>query len=438
MTIHLDAIASLLEQGAADSAVRLLRGAWEPEMPPERRVPLYGLWIRALCDTGEYQRALTLARRAVSEFPSELDLAISLGNVLDVTGEVEESRDVFLRACELDDSSALARFNLGAAYERLGDEQKAERCYREAVARDEQGQFIEANHALGALLRRGGRLHEAEELYASILEQEPLQVDALVEHGICLSDLGRHEEAFERFREALSQDPTHAPAWYNRAVTLYRTGDLAGAIEAMRSAQQLDPDNPLTLAVLGSWQLQDPESLDDALSMLYGSIERLIELHRQHQVNNAYASVVMEEVFDALWTGGRAAEAREQARSAARLDWITPHMLDTLNRADHGDAASAVTYRVIARACPEGDEPAAPPHWPADVRGFETDLAVVAETEDEARELTRAWLRAVEGGSRLHVDVTVTDCIRASDPTPDRVRPRGVARVESSRAWLRG
>ena len=48
----LDAIATLLDQGAADSAVRLLRSCWEPELPADDLVRMYCMWIRGLCETG--------------------------------------------------------------------------------------------------------------------------------------------------------------------------------------------------------------------------------------------------------------------------------------------------------------------------------------------------------------------------------------------------
>ncbi|MBP7003790.1 MAG: hypothetical protein KBB57_19935, partial [Amaricoccus sp.] len=63
-TLPLDAIATLLDQGAADSAVRLLRSSWEPELPPDDLVRMYCMWIRGLCETGELDNALTLAKRA--------------------------------------------------------------------------------------------------------------------------------------------------------------------------------------------------------------------------------------------------------------------------------------------------------------------------------------------------------------------------------------
>lgn len=136
MRPQLDAIATLLDQGAADSAVRLLRSSWEPELPEHDRIPLFCMWIRGLCDIGDYEHALILARRAAGEFPRKPDILTALGNVLDLCGELDEAREAFEVAVALDPRGVLPHYNLGAVLERLGDETKAEDCYREAIALD--------------------------------------------------------------------------------------------------------------------------------------------------------------------------------------------------------------------------------------------------------------------------------------------------------------
>ncbi|MCA9636898.1 MAG: tetratricopeptide repeat protein, partial [Myxococcales bacterium] len=174
---QLDAIGTLLDQGAADSAVRLLRSCWEPELPPSELSRMYCLWIRGLSETGEMASAVTLARRAASEFPRHPDILIALGNVLDIVGDFEGARAAFESAIGADPSGALQRYNLGAILERLGDEDRAEDAYRTANALDgDQGPMVEATSALGALLRRQGRLEEAEQVYDGYLAEDPLHI----------------------------------------------------------------------------------------------------------------------------------------------------------------------------------------------------------------------------------------------------------------------
>jgi len=414
----------------------MLRNSWEPELPVHQLVPLYCMWIRGLCDTGELNQARTLAVRAGDEFPREPDIQIALGNVCDLCGDLEAARDAFQKALEADEALALAQYNLGAVLERLGQEDEAERCYREAILCDREGDggsMFEASAALGALLRRTGRLHEAADVYEAYLDEDPINVDILVEHGICLSDLDEFESAVTRLKLALSLDTSHGGAWYNLAITLYRMGRHEDAIVAMQRAHKADPEGPLTLAVLGSWLLSDGESnLDQALGMLYNALEIVIQLAAMEEVGSGYASLVFEEVFEALWQRTRHAEAREVARRAAQRDWITTHMLNTLNEADHGRSESVTAFTVLARA--EAGE--APEHWPQDASGYVTGLTVLASNEDEARSYSLEYLRNIEAPG---VQVRIETVRKGGDELGDAAtRARGVVGVRNGRDYYRG
>jgi Flp pilus assembly protein TadD len=432
MVAPLDAIATLLDEGAADSAVRMLRSSWEPDMPAEARVPHYCMWIRGLCETGDLEHAVILAKRAAEEFPRDIDVLTALGNVCDLGGDLEKARDAFATAVEVEPNSALAHYNLGAVTERLGDDKTAEAQYERALELESQPPLVEAVAALGGLLRRESRLGEALEVYEMYLAEDPLDVEILVEHGICLSDLEHFDEALDRFATALSLERAHAGAWYNQAITYYRLGRLEEARVSMEHAREAEPDNPLTLAVLGSWRLADPEvDLDDSLSLIYRALDCLQELARQDLLSPAYAALVVEEAFEALWHAERHREAREVARLAGRRDWITPHMLEVLNQADYGLCEGVVAYRVVARA--SADEKV-PPEWPADAHGFTTDLTVLAGNEDEARALTVDWLSQLDPDVRVEIQLVAPDTHTPEQRAP---RPRGVTRVETMRAFFR-
>ncbi len=433
---QLDAVATLLEEGAASSAVRMLRNSWEPEIPPDERIPLYCMWIRALCDTADLEHALTLATRAADELPRQPDILIALGNVHDLRGELPQSRDAFRKSLDVDPDNALAHYNLGAVLERLGDEDGAEVSYRDALAIEvDGGSMYEAAAALGALLRRTGRLEEAAGVYEVYLDEDPINVDILVEHGICLSDLDEFPEAVERFELALTLETDHAGAWYNLAITLYRMGQNADAITAMEKAHAADPRSPLTLAVLGSWYMAGHDrNLDDALSMLYGALDLLDELDATEGLNCSYASLVYEEVFEALWQRKRYNEARRVARSAGRRDWITAHILNTLNEADHGRCQKVTAFRVDAVA----EAPEALEHWPEDANGYRTGLAVLASTEDEAREYSLEYLRSVESSPSVRIQIEKVRPGPAEELGPsDGARARGVVGVVHGRAYFR-
>ena len=148
------------------------------------------------------------------------------------------------------------------------------------------------------------------------------------------------------------------------------------------------------------------------------------------ELGTSYASLVAEEVFEALWQHDRRSEAREVARLAARRDWITPHMFETLNRVDHGTPGRrAESFRVRVRA----ELDTVPEDWPDGVDGYTTDLTVIASDEDEARQLTLHYLEQLEPSVEVVFDVAV---IRRGE-TCEGARARGVARIDGTRAYFR-
>jgi len=396
------------------------------------------MWIRGLCETGDLRHAVTLAERAASEFPRECDIQIALGNARDIVGDLEGAREAFEAALNLQPGGALQRYNLGAVHERFGDEEKAEVCYRQASrASDEGGPMLEATAALGALLRRQGRLDEAEAIYDSYLTEDPVNVELLVEHGICLSDLEAYSEAIQRFDTCLVLAADHPGALYNKAITLHRMGRFGDALDILEAARRVDPENPLTLAVLGSWLLIGLDAdLDAGLRMLYRSLELLEQLFGNDPGNAPYCSVVIEEIFEALWQNGRRSEGREVARVAGQREWITPHILNCLNEADHGRSSRVTAFTVVAEAH-AGERP---DYWPEDTEGYTTGLAVLAIDENEARELTLQYLRTIDPAPTIEfkLEVVPPDAEPSSVPhdvVSNQPRARGVARVLALRSY---
>jgi tetratricopeptide (TPR) repeat protein len=73
---------------------------------------------------------------------------------------------------------------------------------------------VEARINLGRLLHLAGRLEEAERVYRSAGDPEPLVVFNL---AVLLEDLGREADAIAAYRQALALDPQLADAHYNLA-----------------------------------------------------------------------------------------------------------------------------------------------------------------------------------------------------------------------------
>lgn len=82
-----------------------------------------------------------------------------------------------------------------------------------------------------AILRMRNKFVEALNLYDSVLEVEPRNVDAHVGKGICLQMQGLSRQAFDSFSDALSLDPQNACALTHCGILYKEEGHLLQAAE---------------------------------------------------------------------------------------------------------------------------------------------------------------------------------------------------------------
>lgn len=87
-----------------------------------------------------------------------------------------------------------------------------------------------------------GRLEEALEDYAAVVEVDPDFPEHHFNVGNILRRLGRNEEAIEAYERALRRSPPFPEAYYNRGDARLEFGDLSGAIDDFRYTIELDPD----------------------------------------------------------------------------------------------------------------------------------------------------------------------------------------------------
>lgn len=132
------------------------------------------------------------------------------------------------RALQPDDVGLL--YNAGQCHDRLGETERAERHYRECLARSPN--HAACRHALGALLVRTGRGSDAVAMTDEWLTREPKLAAAYAEDGWLWHQAGDLPRAQARLQQALLLDPHDV-----RALT-----ELALVYEAMQR-----PDRALVL-----------------------------------------------------------------------------------------------------------------------------------------------------------------------------------------------
>jgi predicted O-linked N-acetylglucosamine transferase (SPINDLY family) len=105
--------------------------------------------------------------------------------------------------------------------------------------------------AIGLAHHRAGRLDWAEEVYRSILRQEPEHAETLHLAGALAYEARRYAEAVERIRRAIRVEPRVAQYHNSLGLALMATGEFDAAAAACRRAIELRPDYALAHNNLG-------------------------------------------------------------------------------------------------------------------------------------------------------------------------------------------
>ena len=194
-----------------------------------------------------------------------------------------------------------------------------------------------------ALLVESGRPAAAVE-EASRAAQKAGDADSWARLAGLLSDSGRFGEAADAYGRALARrsETKATPDWglhLLQGTALARAGRWPEAREALRRAYALAPDQPVVLNVLGYFQLEHRENLDeaerlireadklkpddpaitDSLGWAYyvrGNLAKAVELLESASRRQPADAAINEHLGDAYYSAGRRFEARYAWRAA--------------------------------------------------------------------------------------------------------------------------
>ncbi|MGB6369259.1 MAG: sulfatase-like hydrolase/transferase [Thermoanaerobaculia bacterium] len=182
-------------------------------------------WERIQIGIFEFSRGNYTAAASIFE-----DVSATNGNVLlvyDYLGssymrleQWSRAERVYREALARGLESARFHLDLGLIHEQRGDPVPAMRELRAALALDSYD--VTARFHFGNLLRRAGRIEQAAEQYRQAVEINPDYVYAWNGLGMTLAKTGRHSEALAAFRRVMEIDPDGARGYYNLAVQLER------------------------------------------------------------------------------------------------------------------------------------------------------------------------------------------------------------------------
>lgn len=199
----LDALERYPDNGHFQSNLRLVRYADENRR--ESRARQQGTppidWVESV--VGDVLRVKPLIPEEVSTLSTELERR---GDTFLARKMFDGAAAEYQRLVRMDEENYPVVHKLGLAHHQLGNLDRAEDFYRDAL--DINPYYIPSLNNLGSLEHMRGRPDRAMEFFARVLEIRPDWPMALQNVGLLLFTVERYEEGLQYFLRALALDPT--------------------------------------------------------------------------------------------------------------------------------------------------------------------------------------------------------------------------------------
>jgi Tfp pilus assembly protein PilF len=230
---------SALAMGDARAAVDPLEEAIRIEGPvPERQNSLaQALEILG----GDPVRIERLYADALSTQPAAADVRVNFGRFLEKQGRVEEAVQQYELSTAEVPTMATAHYNLGTAYLRLGDSDKAEAALLRSISLSPD--YDEALGNLGLLYASLGRGRESGDYFRRAVTAAPGSPVANANLATYYLGLGEAAKAVPLLETAVQLDPGYVDARLNLAVAYFQVDEIEKARAQARAVLRIDPSN---------------------------------------------------------------------------------------------------------------------------------------------------------------------------------------------------
>jgi tetratricopeptide (TPR) repeat protein len=231
--------------------------------------------------------------------------------------------------------------------EEAGDYAGAHRLLQRALALSPGDVMVIG--AIGAVLRKEGRLEEALAVLDQVVAAEPRHAAAWLERGYTLDDLRAGPEARESYARAVALDPNMAPALGKLADAAAKTGAKQEGRAYAARALAIDPLNPAATFALATMEIEAGDGAQAA-----ARLEALLAAALKPD-DRTRAFTLLGDALDRQGRYREAFEAYRRAQSNFRAIY-SPVLAPTRGRPSHRafiEAIAAQVERAPAMAKPQ-------------------------------------------------------------------------------------
>lgn len=227
--------------GRVDDATRYVeqaRGFYPTSGEPASRLGSLSL----LSPKPDAQKILALMEAAVKLEPTNAGYLYNLGWAYDQIGEAAKATDLYLRAIKASPLSFEAMNNLSLIYSNTGQPDRALPLLEQAMRTDPENEAVYANAANYYTRRHDWK--QALQYYDRALEINPASSVAAVEKGRIYLEQGDTDEAVDHLSRALEVDPHSFDAYMLLSSAYEKMAHIKEAIAAVEEAQRIRMDAP--------------------------------------------------------------------------------------------------------------------------------------------------------------------------------------------------
>jgi len=300
--------------GHSSEAARLFQEltAQNSALPPEVEIG----YAQVLTEKGQRAVALDRLRVAVAAAPESAPLHDALGSLLAQERQWTAAQPEFARGVELDPKMVAARLHLATVLMQLN--QPVEAAATLEPAHEQQPQDVDVLVELALSYAAQGSYEKALPLAREAMRLAPESSAAAYQTAIALQGLGREREAIPLFARVVETEPKNASALTNYALALVQQGRAKEAIPLYQRAVALTPNDPVVHEDFGVAYLQQSD-LDDAIREFQAGL-KLNNYSQQLHYNLGLAYKLKDD----------ATRAVPELELAARLDPSSPDPAYTL------------------------------------------------------------------------------------------------------------
>jgi tetratricopeptide (TPR) repeat protein len=271
-----------------------------------------------------------------------------LGTVANGIGNYEKAVEEFQHALAREPDSELARIGLAGAYARLGQADRAEEAYLEAIRL--RPRYWGGYSRLGAFYYNQRRYPDAERMFKQVLLLNPDSWRSHSNLGALYYVQGRTKDAVASYEQSLSIRPNYQAASNLGTLYFYELRDYTRASEAFRRAVKLDDDEYVVWGNLASalfWSGQRSEA-----RTAYSKAAELADARLKVNPRDANVTMSLAEYTASLGQLDRARTLMNGALTLAPRDARLMFQAGALNEEHFKDRDKALEW--IGRALEAG------------------------------------------------------------------------------------